>query len=326
MHNILLSFIIPVYNVEAYVQECIDSITRQWNNNCEIILVDDGSTDASGKICDLNQSDRIHVIHKPNGGLSSARNVGLSFAVGEYIAFVDSDDRIADKSVSGIIEWIKKSGCDYCFMQALKFFPDGSKVDLGDNIKSLRGKSKDEVIHYISSRPKYPGGACTKIYKKEFLKKYNIAFPDDRRLSEDLGFTRDCILKAESYDVLPFPYYEYRQNRTGSITSVVGKESVLGIVAFISESIDLLTENRVPRDNICKYAMSFVAYEYAVLLFLYSNYKGVFLDEFYGYLCEYKWTLKFAVSKRIYFIRLIVSCVGLKLTSEALRIAKCICK
>ena len=102
--TVQLSFIIPVYNVEAYLIECVESIISQIEDNCEVILVNDGSTDNSGKICDeyaLNYAF-INVIHKENGGLSSARNAGLKCAKGEYIAFIDSDDRIASNSVKQI--------------------------------------------------------------------------------------------------------------------------------------------------------------------------------------------------------------------------------
>ena len=128
-NEILVSFIVPVYNVQYYLQECVDSILNQCTDKCEIILVDDGSTDSSGTMCDEYEksSTIIKTIHKVNGGLSSARNVGVENAKGRYVAFVDSDDRIADNSVSIIVGWAENSQVDICFMDAIKFFPDGSK-------------------------------------------------------------------------------------------------------------------------------------------------------------------------------------------------------
>lgn len=98
---IRVSFVVPIYNVELYLRECIDSILKQTYQEIEIILVDDGSTDNSSKICDeyLSIDDRITVIHKPNSGLSDARNLGVNTAKGDYIMFVDSDDFLADESV-----------------------------------------------------------------------------------------------------------------------------------------------------------------------------------------------------------------------------------
>ena len=92
MNEVLLSFVVPVYNVETYLRKCLQSIIEQWSHECEMILVDDGSTDSSGRICDIfgKQYKNIRVIHKKNGGLSSARNAGLELANGKYISFIDS--------------------------------------------------------------------------------------------------------------------------------------------------------------------------------------------------------------------------------------------
>ena len=94
MEKDLISIIIPVYNVEKYLKECVDSVRKQTYKNLEIILIDDGSKDNSGKLCDelAKEDNRIKVIHKENGGLSDARNVGIENATGEYIQFIDSDD------------------------------------------------------------------------------------------------------------------------------------------------------------------------------------------------------------------------------------------
>ena len=101
----LVSIIVPVYNVEQYLRRCIESILSQTYHNFELILVDDGSTDSSGAICDeyALADERIHVIHKPNGGVSSARNAGIDTAKGEYILFVDSDDRVEPQHISNMI-------------------------------------------------------------------------------------------------------------------------------------------------------------------------------------------------------------------------------
>ena len=109
--NELISVIVPVYNVEDYLCQCLDSILRQSYKNLQIILVDDGSTDQSGKICDEygKKDKRIEIIHKANGGLSDARNVGLASATGKFIAFVDSDDYIADTLYETLLGKIRLS-------------------------------------------------------------------------------------------------------------------------------------------------------------------------------------------------------------------------
>ena len=110
----LISVIVPIYNVEKYINRCIDSIIEQTYTNLEIILVDDGSTDNSGSICDeyAKKDNRIKVIHKENGGVSSARNVGLDTAIGQYITFVDSDDYIEKKYCEILLKTLKKQKAD----------------------------------------------------------------------------------------------------------------------------------------------------------------------------------------------------------------------
>src|SRR5690606_12518940 len=116
----LVSIIIPVYNVELYLRECLDSVCRQTFRNLEIILINDGSPDHSGEICEeySSQDERIKVIHKKNGGLSDARNAGLNIATGDYIAFIDSDDVIDQDFIQILLEVLLNSGasismCDY---------------------------------------------------------------------------------------------------------------------------------------------------------------------------------------------------------------------
>lgn len=127
-NNIIISIVIPVYNVEKYLDECLGSIIKNYHTNVEVILVDDGSTDKSGSLCDKydKKYEFISVIHKKNGGLSSARNVGIEKAKGKYIWFVDSDDYISNDSISNILEEAKKDG-DLIIGNYLVFYPNGKK-------------------------------------------------------------------------------------------------------------------------------------------------------------------------------------------------------
>ena len=236
-----LSFVIPVYNVEKYLNECIDSILNQMTDECEIILVDDGSTDSSGKICDqyVKANENISVIHKVNGGVSGARNLGLDVAKGEYVAFIDSDDRIADNSIKGILERIDSGdGFDVCFMQTIKFYPNGKQEDLCDGIyrKYIDDKSLKEVYRFLRTRSKYSGSASNKIFKRMFLKNNKLLFAEDGRVCEDLGFVRDCIIKAERFAALDFPYYEYRQEIENSRSYGFSYKKFCDIFFFIEET------------------------------------------------------------------------------------------
>lgn len=313
----LLSFVIPVYNVEKYLAECINSILCQVGDNCEIIIVDDGSTDSSGQIADdlKNKSQIISVIHKENGGLSSARNVGMEKAIGKYILFIDSDDRVTDGSIDQIVKSVEETECDFCFLKGKKFFPDGHECDMMECISSSNfSENHVDNIKYLASRPKYPGSACTKIYKREFLQKNNIHFPYDRRQSEDLGFILQCIYKATRIYGNDTQFYEYRQDREGSITNSLSPKTFEGLHLFISESCDMLCKNHSPIGTTEKYMMAFVAYEYLVLL--YNNALSGFVDDDF---CKKNiWVLRFGKSIKSRIINAMMKILGYKITSKIL--------
>ena len=316
--EVRLSVIIPVYNVEKYLDECLGSVIPQINESCEVILVDDGSTDSSGIICDSYRTSNICVVHKENGGLSSARNAGLEIAKGRYIAFVDSDDRIAEGAISTVLEWIETHSDDICFMNAIKFFPDGTEVSLGDGItvEGVEGKTSEEVLSYLATRPKFPGSSCTKIYSKVFLDRLGIRFPKDRRTSEDLWFVIECLINAMSFNYLDIPYYEYRQNREGSITNSVTENGVKSLYQFVDYYSHHLCTGRKPKNIKCQYAMSFVAYEYIQLITDASTLKSISATEQMKYLSEYKWTLKYGASTKLKICKVVTNILGVKLSSK----------
>ena len=128
--NPLISVIVPVYKVEKYLHRCVDSILVQTYTNLEIILVDDGSPDRCGAICDeyAAKDSRIRVIHQENGGLSAARNAGLDVCSGEYIAFVDSDDWLDPEMYAVMMAQVREYGCDVVMCDCVKEFPDRPRL------------------------------------------------------------------------------------------------------------------------------------------------------------------------------------------------------
>ena len=145
MYEDLISVIVPVYNVENYLRECLDSIVAQTYRNIEVILVDDGSKDSSGKICDeyADKDNRIKVIHKENGGVSAARNTGLDIAKGEWISYVDSDDYIESTMIETLICLAKKNDVEL----AMCSFKDISECENVTQENDIRIFSKDELIY-----------------------------------------------------------------------------------------------------------------------------------------------------------------------------------
>lgn len=165
----MISVIIPVYNVESYLRRCVDSVRQQTYKDLEVILVDDGSTDGSGKLCEVlaGEDERIKVIHKENGGASSARNTGIDNAKGEYIGFVDSDDKISLEMYRYLLELLEKNGADMALADIT-----GDEADIHENKKEsdkIEIFSGKDVYKLISDYKTKGISPCNKLYKRELF-------------------------------------------------------------------------------------------------------------------------------------------------------------
>ena len=314
-----ISVIIPIFKTEEYLTECVNSILEQATNEVEVILVDDGSPDTCPKMCDefAAKDFRIKVIHKQNGGLSSARNAGMDIATGEYITFVDSDDKLFPSCLREVLIWSETADADLCFMKSVKLYPGGKQKKLGEDIEisHLKSKNREEVIAYLTSMSKYPGSAWGKLFKREFLVKNNIHFPYDRRFSEDLGFIRDCILCANKFDSLDVLFYQYRQSRPGSITNQIKPKNFYDLLMFISETSTQLIEDGFPKDVVSEKFMGVVAYEYSVLVYLYHHLPRIERKASLKSMKQFQWVMKFANNKREKIVAVSCSVLGIKFTS-----------
>lgn len=318
----LISFIVPVYNVEKYLDTCITSIVDQNYKDYEIILVDDGSTDSSSKICDRyeHQYSFIKTIHKENGGLSDARNYGIKAAQGEYILFVDSDDYIAPDAVENIVNTLKseKNDIDVMFLEAKKFYPDNSSESLGDGMKKeyVSGKSKKEVLASIARLPKFPGSACTKLIKKELIVNQDLYFKKGL-LSEDIDWTIGLLLSANTFSYCGEDYYYYRQNRMGSITNSVNKKSLDSLLYIIKKWAR--KDNEMPYQNDIN---SFLSFEYMIILYNYANLPISDQDTLKKEIDSYKWIMNYSKTRKTKIVSLCIKILGISLTSKLLNIYK----
>lgn len=214
--NQLISIIVPVYNIEAYIKQCIESILSQTYTKFELILIDDGSPDNCGKICDeyANVDDRIKVFHKQNGGLSDARNYGLRKAKGEYVSFVDGDDYIDKHFYAMLIDAMLTTNCDIAECYSINFedgcIPKANYEDSRRVLNSFDWLTESGVRNFL------PCVVWNKIYKKELFD--NIEFPVGRHY-EDEATTYKVIYKANRIVRINSALYFYRQ-RNGSITTL----------------------------------------------------------------------------------------------------------
>lgn len=211
--NELVSIIIPVYNTEKYLKVCIESVLSQTYKNLEIILVDDGSTDSSSKICDefKKVDSRIEVIHKENGGLSDARNQGTKFAKGRYVVYLDSDDYLSPKYVEESINMCISNNADISIMQMCYIPEYVNEVIENDNNVTITLLNSFDAIKESLYQKKFSCCAPSKMYKKEILE--GISFPVGK-LSEDLAVCHEILGKAKIVAYSSDYGYYYRQHDT----------------------------------------------------------------------------------------------------------------
>ncbi len=315
-----ISFIIPVYNVESYLSFCINSILSQDFSDYEIILVDDGSTDSSGTICDeyAQKYPFITVKHKTNGGLSTARNAGLLLAAGKYILFVDSDDYIAPNALCRLAECIvAQNEPDVIFLEAKKVFSDGTSIPLGDGYlaERINGQPKDVVMKHLATLPKYPGSACTKLFKRALVTEQDLFF-EDGLISEDIDWTLGLFCAAKTFAYCDADYYCYRQSRAGSITYTSTPKSTKCLLYIIKKwaSTDLSKAFQ-------KEINAFLAYEYVMALFSYSKLLPKEQKELRPALKEQTWILNHSQNTKAKLTAICCRLLGIHLTAKLLKIA-----
>ncbi|MCP1101265.1 glycosyltransferase involved in cell wall biosynthesis [Aequitasia blattaphilus] len=208
----LVSIIVPVYNVQAYLERCVVSLRNQTYENMEIILVNDGSTDQSGEMCDSygKVDSRIRTIHKENGGLSDARNTGLKEAAGDYVIFIDSDDYVEPDMVKECLEKITQDESEMLIFDFVRVEEGRKEINTIDGLKSGCYTLKQEKKLLLSSP-----SAWNKMYLRAFLLKSGVTFPLGKHY-EDLGTTPKLLLLANRITYFKKAFYNY-MIRPGSI-------------------------------------------------------------------------------------------------------------
>lgn len=213
-----VSIIIPVYKAEAYLSRCVESVLKQTYENIELILVDDGSPDECPRLCDefAEKDSRIKVIHKVNGGASSARNCGLDNADGQLICFVDSDDAIPADSVELLRNSLVHNSADYvagiCLVAETKRPKNNIK---GDFIIDFDEQS-EELLRYITGSGSYSPYA--KIFSADIIKRYNIKYDEELKCSEDALFIRTYLSHCKRMAFVSKPVYEYTAFNASSLS------------------------------------------------------------------------------------------------------------
>lgn len=230
MLKTMISIVVPVYNVENYLDRCVISLVNQTYSNLEIILVDDGSTDSSGNKCDqwANKDTRIKVIHKENAGLGMARNTGIENANGDFLFFIDSDDFVDTKLVEKCLE-AQTADKSEVVVYGYSHYKDGNIIkEIPLKRKKYYGiEVQEEFLPRMicaDGQTKYPGSAWSKMYSKEYIDKYKFRYCSEREfISEDYYSNLILFNRITSVSIIPDILYFYCHN-TSSLSKTFRKD------------------------------------------------------------------------------------------------------
>lgn len=314
-----VSYIIPVYKVEQYLSQCVESILAQTYTDFEVLLVDDGSPDGCPLLCDqwAKIDTRIKALHKKNGGLSDARNYGLRHAKGEYVVFIDGDDfwqhkNDLEKLVKVASEFPNVDfigyNCDY-------FYPKNNRLTPWVEYASILSSPIDKNIATceLVKSGTFPMSACLKFLKRQFLIDNQLFFVKGQ-IAEDIPWFINVLDKSHKCMFLNHYVYAYRQNVEGSITNSAGDrsfQSLLNIVETETRNITQRSFSKEATEAIC----SFLAYELSILL-TYSKAKGKDIRR----LKMLKWLLDYDLNPKVHKVKRIKNLIGLPFTIILLKL------
>lgn len=260
-----ISIIIPIYNIENYISQCVDSILNCKIDNFEILFIDDGSTDNSSKICKnyCKKNQNMHYYYKKNGGASSARNFGLKKAVGEYVWFIDGDDFIANnKDVNYIIQSAKE---DFIQFKMCYFYEKQQKIRLLKNIECKFSSFKDNLYTQVQSGT-ISISPCDKILKRKLIIDNDVFF-EEGIVAEDIDWSLKLFLHVSTFKIVNKDIYVYRQQRKGSVSSAATNKTIESLYFIINKWNNYDYDDEM----IEKIYVSYMAYQYVLMITFINN-------------------------------------------------------
>ncbi len=312
------SIIVPVYKVEKYLEQCVESVLSQTYRDYELILVDDGSPDGCPQMCDLysQRDNRIRVIHKENGGLSDARNAGIDIACSDIIIFLDSDDYWDDiNALSEINSVARQTDADVIIWNHKNLFEASGKIVLNPTppLSALDLKrEKGKALRMLIESHHYGASACIKAIKRELFLQHDLHF-EKGVVGEDMEWSALLAIYANSFAVCNMSFYVYRQ-RGGSITKTVsektGKDSVKHIISCYKLAQSLDDEDM--RDAMTRYAATQYASQFTPLGRIRTS--GAFIETLKGY----EHLLDYTNTRSAVFVRALKRILGFRAAIKTL--------
>ena len=292
--EIKCSIILPIYNVEQFLGDCLDTVSKQTHKNLEIILVDDGSTDHSGGIADrfAEKEERTKVIHIQNGGVSNARNVGIENATGDYICFADSDDILKEDYVDYLLDLCLKNKAEIALTTQMFTTFYETPQTLTDKPTLCTGEEAAAMILYYH----IPIGCYCKMFHRDFIEKYHLRFNPEIYIGEGFNFNVTAFQLAKKVIIGQRKIYCYRRdNSTSAMTKFAlhKAEMALHAIEVIRESLKVETPKLM---EACKYAEWHTAddmYNWMILAKAKNDFPNMFLRCF-DIVKKYSWNAVFA--------------------------------
>lgn len=300
-----VSVIIPVYNVEKYLNQCVESVVSQTFKDIEIILVNDGSKDASGTLCDewAKKDNRIKVIHKQNSGPAATRNVGTSTASGDWVLYLDSDDWYEqDNLIDTLLCNAAKNGSDIVCFNYRRFFENSRSFS--DIL--CHTESDDVSVAYMVDNKIFTSSPCLKLIKRSIITDNSIYF-EEGILSEDIEFNAKFLLATDKISFCQECVYVYRA-RENSITTSISKKHVSDLIYIIGKMS--AAENRTDEYN------SFLAFQYCTLLINAHIAKAD--SAAFRQIFSYKWLLKYDSGSIVKLVHTASRLCGIRICSYIL--------
>lgn len=312
-----ISVIIPVYNVSAYLEQCVRSVQVQTYRDVEIILVDDGSTDTSGCLCDrlATEDERIRVVHKQNGGLSDARNVGLSNATGEYVAFLDGDDVwLEADGLQQMVNLLLQKPTDVLLFRCVDIYPNRQKSRPKYSEEYVLTHSVQEVFSRLVRTQVFNMSACFQLIRRALLEDKHLYF-EVGLLSEDVEWSLRLWREMETVGVSNMPMYGY-QHRSDSITT---SYSICNLRAYDHIFRVVYARYDVDKETCSsalywQTALGYLAQMYTSCLYAYFQIAYSDRKEAMSILCSHAYLLRYSISAKS---NRVVKCrrlIGLHLT------------
>lgn len=334
-----ISIIIPVYNVAPYLKTCVSSVLQQTHKDLELILVDDGSTDGSGELCETlaNEDKRIRVVHQSNQGLSAARNTGINHATGDYLAFLDGDDEyIIKDGLQQLASIAEQNLPDVILFQAVDVYPAKQTTRPAYDTKWIAQHTPVEVFEQLVCTQRFQMSACFQLVSRRFLIERNLLF-EKGLLSEDVDWSLRLWKQVSSVRACNIPLYAYK-HREGSITTTYTLRNLQSYATIFSTFRDRYEQEtlgihgsqimQTTKTTKCtettksmpatppywRVALGYLAQMYTSCLYAYNQIPTADRRQARAILQEHVWLLEHSISKKSNRVVWLKKLLGLRLT------------